>query len=159
MNSGRKSDKFWEKIESDDRLVKNALDLANRDLKTAENLFKDRDYDWAFAVCYNSLLQAGRALMFSEGFRPKGEYKHVSVVEFVRQKFGNEFADRVLFTFNKTRKKRHTVVYEQIRIISRNEAENALKAAKEFLEKASELLERKQKTDEKEEKAPEKKEK
>ena len=35
--------------------------------------------------------------MSSQGFRPKGEYKHVSVVEFVKTKFGNKFGDKPFF--------------------------------------------------------------
>jgi len=119
MNSKNKSSDLWEKIEPNENLVNNAIQLANRDLKTAENIFNDGDYDWSFAISYNAMLQAGRALMFKEGFRPKGQYKHVSVVEFVKTKFGNSFADKLLFMFNKIRKKRHTAVYEQINIISR----------------------------------------
>ncbi len=82
MNSKNKSSDLWEKIEPNENLVNNAIQLANRDLKTAENIFNDGDYDWSFAISYNAMLQAGRALMFKEGFRPKGQYKHVSVVEF-----------------------------------------------------------------------------
>ena len=140
MSSKSKSNNFWEKIETNKNLIDNTVKLASRDLKTAENVFNSGDYDWSFAISYNAMLQAGRALMFSEGFRPKGEYKHVSVVEFVKTKFGDEFADRLLFMFNKIRKKRHTAVYEQVNIISKDEAENAFNTAKEFVAKVNELL-------------------
>lgn len=140
MNSEKKSDKFWEKIESSRSLVENALQLSQRDLKTAKDLFKDKNYDWAFSISYNAMLQAGRALMFSKGFRPRGEYKHVSVVEFVKKEFGKEFSDKILFMFNKIRKKRHTVVYEQTKIISKEEADNSLKIAEEFVNKVKEII-------------------
>jgi uncharacterized protein (UPF0332 family) len=139
MNSGKQSDK-WEKIPYDESLVKNAMKLAERDVKTANDVYNNNDYDWAFSIAYNSMLQAGRALMFSEGYRPKGEYKHVSVIEFVKKKFGKEFADKILFMFNKIRKKRHIVVYEQVNIISKDEANTALNTAKEFVWKVKELL-------------------
>ena len=86
------------------------------------------------------MLQAGRALMFSQGYRPRGEAKHVSVIEFVKRKFGDEFAEKILFVFNKIRKKRHIAVYEQVNIISEDEAGNALGTAKEFVDKVKELL-------------------
>lgn len=140
MNSENKSDDLWEKIELDINLVGNALKLAHRDLNTAGNVFNDGDYDWSFAISYNAMLQAGRALMFSEGFRPKGEYKHVAVIKFVKTKFGKEFADNLLYMFNKIRKKRHTAVYEQVNIISKEEAENAFKIAKEFVGRVNNLL-------------------
>src|SRR3989338_10022329 len=139
MNSEKQSDK-WEKIPYDENLVKNAMQLAERDIKTANNIYNNNDFDCAFSIAYNAMLQAGRALMFSESYRPKGEYKHVSVIEFVKQKFGNEFADKILFMFNKIRKKRHIAVYEQVNIISKGEAENALKTAKEFVKKVKELI-------------------
>ncbi len=78
--------------------------------------------------------------MFSAGYRPKGDYKHISVVEFVKKEFGKEFADKLLFMFNKIRKKRHIVIYEQVNIISREEAENALAIAKEFVSKVNNLI-------------------
>jgi len=139
MNLGDQSDK-WEKIAYDKNLVNNALELAERDIKTANDVFNNHDFDWTFSIAYNAMLQAGRALMFSEGYRPKGEYKHVSVIEFVKIKFGTSFAERILFMFNKIRKKRHIVVYEQVDLISKDEAENALKVAKDFVEKVKNLL-------------------
>ena len=49
--------------------VKNRIDLAVRDIKTAkETMAYDRD--WAFSIAYNAILQATRALMFDKGFRP-----------------------------------------------------------------------------------------
>ena len=141
MNSKNKSNDLWEKVELDKNLVAKTIQLAKRDLKTSKNVFDDVDYDWAFSISYNAMLQAGRALMFSEGFRPKGEYKHIAVVEFVKKKFGDKFADKVLFMFNKIRKKRHIVVYEQANIISKEEAKNAINVAEEFVKKVKKLLE------------------
>lgn len=140
MISKNKSDDLWEKISGTGELIENAIMLAQRDLRTAENIFNDGDYDWSFAISYNAMLQAGRALMFSRGFRPKGEYKHVSVVEFMKEKFDAEFAGNLIFMFNKIRKKRHTAVYEQVNIISRDEAKTALSTAKEFVAKVNQLL-------------------
>lgn len=140
MSLGNKSSDFWEKIELDDSLVSNALKLAERDLKTAENVFEDNDFDWSFAISYNAMLQAGRALMFSKGFRPKGEAKHVAVFEFVKEFFGSEFAEKLLFMFNKIRKKRHTIIYEQVNLVSEAEAKTALSVAKDFFERVKQLL-------------------
>jgi len=131
---------MWEKIRVDKGIVKKSLSLAERDIKTAKNVFEDKDYDWSLAIAYNAMLQAGRALMFSEGYRPKGKYKHVAVIEFVKSRF-KEFAEQTLFTFNKTRKKRHIAVYEQVDIVSKEEARNVLNWAEKFVNKAKEILE------------------
>ena len=140
MNSERSSDDMWEKIEINRELVKNALSLAKIDLKTAKNVFGSKDYDWCLSIAYNAMLQAGRALMFSKGYRPKGKYKHVAVVEFVKSRFGREFSDITLFIFNKTRKKRHTAVYEQVNIVSEEEAKNAINWAERFVKRVEEIL-------------------
>lgn len=139
MNSENLSDR-WERIPKDRALSDNAMRLAERDLKTAGDVFKSKDFDWSFSIAYNAMLQAGRALMFSEGYRPKGEAGHVSVVEFVKERFGNEFAERILFIFNKIRKKRHVAVYEQVEIISEAEAKNALRNAREFVKTAKDII-------------------
>ena len=140
MNSKTQSNDKWEKITIDENLVKNSIKLAERDIKTSRDVFNNKDYDWSFSIAYNSMLQAGRALMFSEGFRPKGEYKHVSVIEFAKKKFGKDFEEKVLFMFNKIRKKRHVAVYEQVNIISEDEAKNAMETAEQFVNKVKELL-------------------
>lgn len=140
MNSGKSSREMWDKVGVNKELVENALSLAQRDIKTAKNVFEDGDYDWCLSIAYNAMLQAGRALMFSEGYRPKGRYKHVSVVEFVKSKFGREFAGQMLFIFNKTRKKRHIAVYEQVEIVSRDEARNVINWAEKFVKRVEEIL-------------------
>ena len=140
MNFEKRSNDLWEKIEATPELIDNTLTLAKRDLHTAKTVFESRDYDWSFAISYNAMLQAGRALMFSEGVRPKGEFKHVSVVEFCKKRFGKEFSEKVLFMMDKIRKKRHIAVYEQVNIVSTEEAENALRLATEFVHKVSSIL-------------------
>ena len=45
------------------------LALAKRDIKAAEAMLAI-DRDWAFSMAYNAVLQATRALMFANGFRP-----------------------------------------------------------------------------------------
>lgn len=91
MNSGRASRDFWEEIEPDEALVGNAIHLASRDLKTAEHVLNGGDYDWSLAISYNAMLQAGRALMFSEGVRSRGESRHFAVIEFRQNAVWQEF--------------------------------------------------------------------
>ena len=42
--------------------VKNRIELAKRDIKSARAMMAN-DRDWAFAMAYNAILQATRALM------------------------------------------------------------------------------------------------
>lgn len=140
MSLKNKSNEYWDEIELDDTLVKNSFKLAQRDLETAKNMLEQEDYDWAFAISYNAMLQGGRALMFSRKVRPKGEYKHVSVIKFVESELKGKFTDRILYMFNKMRKKRHMVVYELPDTISKNEAEEAIEVAEEFVKEVAKLL-------------------
>lgn len=138
MSFERKSTDLWDKIELDSSLVENGISLALRDLHTAELLFAQEDYDWCLAVSYNAMLQAGRALMFSKGFRPKGEFKHVSVVEFLKSQ--SVLSEVLIFALNKARRKRHDAVYEQINLVSRGEVESTLQNAKQIVVKIKESL-------------------
>jgi len=137
MNSG--TSELWDTIVADRKLVENALRIARRDLKSSARSLKEKDYDWSFAMSYNAMLQAGRALMFSQGVRPKGDRKHAAVIEFVKARFGKEFAERLLFAFDKSRKTRHRVVYEEIGLISEANAGVALSVAEEFVERAEQI--------------------
>jgi uncharacterized protein (UPF0332 family) len=63
------------------REVEQLLQVAARDLVTAEKILPD-DLDWAFNIVYNAVLQAARALMLHNGFRPRGPEQHRTVVRF-----------------------------------------------------------------------------
>jgi uncharacterized protein (UPF0332 family) len=139
-NLKNKSNDLWVKIEIDAGLIASSLELAKRDIKTSKEIFAVGDYDWTFSIAYNAMLQAARALMFAKGFRSKGEQKHLSVVEFVKTFFTKDFSEKQIFMFNKMRKKRHLVIYEQSRIITEDEAKRALKVARSFLNVVSSLI-------------------
>ena len=65
--------------------IKDLFSLAERDLKTAEFIVT-QNWDWAFAVAYNSVLQACRAYMLSEGFRSRSAEAHKITFEFFKQR-------------------------------------------------------------------------
>ena len=52
--------------------VERLLQLADRDLRMAQ-LTMAEDWDWAFSIAYNAVLQSARAFMYSQGFRPAAE--------------------------------------------------------------------------------------
>lgn len=120
------------------RKVKDSFKLAERDLRIATKILKE-DYDWAFSIAYNSMLQAARALMFSHGYRPSGEAQHVSVVKFVEASLSKEFKD-VVIAFDRMRRKRHLAIYDRTGAISETDARNAIKWAGEFLGEVKKIL-------------------
>ncbi len=56
----------------DTKKVNDALAHAHRDLATAGTLVAS-DQDWAYTIAYNAVLQAGRALMFANGYDRMGQ--------------------------------------------------------------------------------------
>lgn len=118
--------------------IKQLLQLSNRDVSTAMRNLEDAP-DWAYSIAYNSILQAGRALMFFEGYRPRGSEQHATVVEFVEERLGTAYADQVRL-FDQMRRKRHRVIYEVSGLVSKTEAEQAIIFAKKFVEEITEII-------------------
>lgn len=58
--------------------VSQLLQVANRDIATAKKNLEDAT-DWAYTIAYNSVLQASRALMIHEGYRPRGGEQHMQL--------------------------------------------------------------------------------
>ena len=135
------SEGLIEAFETTQNLVEQTLDSAKKDLKTARTVFETGNYDWTLAIAYNSMLQAGRALMFRFGYRPKGEYKHLAVVKFAAEKLRDRGSSLVKL-FNKARKRRHMVVYELRETVSKSEAETAVNCAESFLSEITKAIQK-----------------
>jgi uncharacterized protein (UPF0332 family) len=117
------------------------LALAKRDIKAAEAMLAI-DRDWAFSMAYNAVLQATRALMFANGFRPAaGEGQHKTAVEFAEIALGQKFHDDI-YIFDKMRSKRHRVIYDALGLVSLEEARQAFAFAVRFVKEVEQILER-----------------
>jgi len=127
-------------FEADEKEIKKVLELSERDLKVAKENLENEEYDWSLAIAYNSALQAGKALMFSRGYRPAGEFKHVAVIEFIHSEFGKQITNTVIDILSSLRKRRHRVVYEQAGSVSEGETSEAIKFADNFIIKVKEIL-------------------
>jgi uncharacterized protein (UPF0332 family) len=97
---------------------------------TARTLL-DSNEDWAYNIAYNAVLQAGRALMFSKGYRPDGANQHISVVKFA-ELFLDEH-DSIIF--DRMRRKRNSSVYDTAGSITEGEAVFAVKQAEQLVKK------------------------
>ena len=98
------------------------------------------DRDWAFSIAYNAILQATRALMFAEGFRPAaGEGQHKAAVQFAEILLGDKFQDEI-HIFDKMRSKRHRVIYDVSGLVSQSEARQALDFAVRYVEMVEKIL-------------------
>ena len=107
-------------------------------MKVAQKTLAE-DNDWAFSIAYNAILQAGRALMFSRGYRPRGTEQHKTVLRFIETTLGKPYQEKVRF-IDTMRINRHRAVYDEPELISKSEAEYAVKIAREFVELVKEQL-------------------
>lgn len=121
-----------EQIECTPEMILQAMDGARKDLKSARDVLGTGNFDWALVIAYNAMLQAGRSFMYSRGYRPRGQYKHLAVVRFASLEMPME-AIPLIRLFDKMRVRRHKVVYEVRETVSRSEAESGIKKAEEFI--------------------------
>ncbi len=135
------SEGFIRKFQAEPEQIRHQLDVAARDLKTAVSNLESESYDWSYAIAYNAMLQAARALMFSRGHRPRsGEGQHKTVIRFAEETIGLKFEDEILF-FDKMRSKRNRLVYEISGIVSESEGKQAIGIAEKFVGIIKEELE------------------
>lgn len=123
------------RLSYDKKKVDDSMALAYRDLKTSQTILPS-DQDWAYTIAYNAVLQAGRALMFSKGYRPDGSNQHIAVVKFVELYVTQNDA----IIFDRMRRKRHSTVYDTAGTISHTEAESAITHAEHLIRTIEGLL-------------------
>jgi len=107
---------------------------SERDLATSK-LLQDKDDEWAFAAAYQAMARSARALILSEGFRPKGVRSrdtHKTVVTVSGVILGDQYKS-MINKFDRMRRKYQSFMEEAGRIISKYEARQAIKDAEEFV--------------------------
>ncbi len=95
---------------------------------------------WAHNAAYNSMLQAGRALMFSKGYRPRSQEHYTAVISFVKAIYTNKFDANILQAFEKARRRRNESLYDRAGSISETQGRNLVEYAERFVGKTLELL-------------------
>lgn len=129
-----------EKFQSDPVQIKKEMDIANSNLASAKKMLTIQEWGWAHNAAYNAMLQAGRALMFSKGYRPKSSEHHVAVVSFVEAVYSAKFSSEVLQAFGKARLRRSESMYDRAGSISETQGRNLVDKAEIFVIKTKELL-------------------
>ena len=107
---------------------------SERDLATSKAL-QEKDEEWAFAVAYIAMSRSARALIMSEGFRPRGARgrdTQKTIVTAVGIILGEQHKS-LINKFDRMRRKYQSFIEEGRRVISRYEAGQAAKDAEEFL--------------------------
>lgn len=111
--------------------IRQALERADRDLRTAQRIMAE-DWDWAFAVAYNAILQASRAYMFSLGYRPSSAEGHKNTFAFMKEALGEPYQQLITY-FDRMRNKRNQAIYDVAGLISETEARDILAKATQFV--------------------------
>ena len=68
------------------------------------------DWDWAFSIAYNAVLQAVRAYMYLRGYRPAAEQGHKNTLAFLQAELDEEFGSLISY-FDRMRTKRNQAIY------------------------------------------------
>jgi len=111
--------------------VLNIIKKSRRSIKSAKLIMED-DSENSYQLACEAMLLAGRALVFSFGFRPRAAGSHKIVVDFLKEVLGEE-TKTLVYKFNKMRKKRHYLIYGTGLYISEVDSRNAILSAVQFL--------------------------
>jgi len=111
--------------------INRALTRAERDLKAADKIL-NQDWDWCFAIAYNAVLQASRAYMFAQGYRPSSSEGHKNTLAFMRIAMAKEHEELILY-FDRMRVKRNQAIYDLAGMVSETEAKNLLSKSTQFV--------------------------
>lgn len=122
------------------REVQQALQRAERDLKTARKVMAS-DWDWGFAITYDAVLQASRAYMFANGYRPASAEGHKNTLAFMRAAMDSDYQEMIAY-FDRMRIKRNQAIYDVAGLISETEARHLFKSATEFVALVQRTLQR-----------------
>jgi uncharacterized protein (UPF0332 family) len=123
------------------REVQKVLDKAHKCTKAAKLLLEKDVDESVFKEAYDSMILAGRALMFSLGLKPRTVGSHTITIDFCSEYLGSDF--RLLIQkFKRMKRKRNYLIYGIGLVISKTEAENALKTAGEFVDKITKLIQK-----------------
>jgi hypothetical protein len=80
------------------------------------------------------MLKASLGILFSHGSRARSQPgHHIAIIEFVRARLDKKHAG-LLTVFDRLRRRRNTALYDDIGFVSRHDAEQALKSARDYLD-------------------------
>jgi uncharacterized protein (UPF0332 family) len=126
-----------EDIKPNFQVVSALIARAMKDLTTARaNASIDRE--WAYAIAYQGMLRAARAMITAEGLRPRGRDQSRTVVLLAGAILGGEVRSLVN-AFDRMRRRSQTMLEDPGHPISRYEAEGAIKDAQKFIERTVEF--------------------
>lgn len=113
--------------------VDGILAKAHKLLRAASILIKEDIDESAFKEAYDAMILASRALIFSLGYKPRTVGSHAITINFCELYFWPEMK-ALIDRFKRMKEKRNYLIYGAGLMISKTEAQNAIKSAVNFLE-------------------------
>jgi uncharacterized protein (UPF0332 family) len=111
--------------------IARSMELAHRDLNQAQRILPE-SLDWAYSIAYNAVLQASRAYMFHQGYRPASVESHKATLAFMLISVDPQLKETIDY-FDRVRNKRHRVIYDEVGLVSEKEAQQLIQKAVEFI--------------------------
>src|SRR5712671_1774483 len=91
------------------------------------------DEEACLQQAYEAMLKASLGFMFSHGFRARSQPgHHIAIIEFVRARVDKKHAS-LIAVFDRLRRKRNLALYDDTGLVSHQDAEQALEAARKYL--------------------------
>jgi uncharacterized protein (UPF0332 family) len=91
------------------------------------------DEEACLQQAYEAMLKASLGFMFSHGYRARSQPgHHIAIIEFVRARIDRKYAG-LLTLFDRLRRKRNMALYDDSGFVSYHDAEEALRAARDYL--------------------------
>lgn len=106
-------------------------------LEEAKKSMKTESPNSAVMAAYASALDAGRALLFRDGYREKS---HACVVRYLEAKYAREIGSSVILLFDEYRDKRHKTMYSGDYYPTMEEAKRIVLFSEELVNKIAKLL-------------------
>jgi len=112
--------------------IERFLASADKKLASAHKILAF-DEEACLQQAYEAMLKASLGFMFSHGSRARSQPgHHIAIIEFVRARMDREHV-ALLTVFDRLRRKRNMVLYDDTGFVSRRDAEQALEAARDYL--------------------------
>ena len=125
------------KIEPSKEKSDKSLELANNDLKEADNALKKGIFKYVIISSYMAMFHAARAVLYLDGIQEKSHY---AVFIYLKEKYSNKISIGTLNLLNIHRTERHEAVYGFDFEPNKEDAKTALEDGGRFLKEIKELL-------------------
>jgi len=121
--------------------ARNSMETALKWLEEAKKNLNSEAFNSSVLSSYLAMFHSARALLFSDGFREKSHY---CIARYLEEKYVKKklLESKWIDLLDHYRELRHNDQYSITFFTTKDEAENALKTAKEFIERMRKLLSR-----------------